>query len=451
MIAFAESSVYHVLLLCGLIVFLALGGLFYRTHPVIILLTGAILYGLASGVASKDVINLILSGFSTLVGAIGLILVFGTLLGVILEESGAVLSLGQFAANRFKGNAPLMFTVVAFITGIPVFCDSGFIILSRLAQVIARCSNIPTGTLSLSVGGALYTSHTLIPPTPGPVAAAGNFGMSAQLGWLVVIGLIIALPVLAVTWLYSRYVFIKFSGANSVNGQGYLINAAETRGPLWKPLFLLGLPLLCIALSSVADYIIVEQMYLLNLIKFAGNPTMALFVASLLGLWLFRDFKNQSEWISKAVQKAGSILVVTGCGGAVGAVIKASPVVTILQNWVTTLDSGIYVLGSAFLLSAIIKTAQGSTTSAMIIASSVMAGVIPNDFAAHTFHVALLIFAVGAGSMVISHANDSYFWVVSQYSGFNMRQAYAGISLLTFIQGITAFSSILVLYFFTSL
>lgn len=415
-----------------------------KIHPTISLLTVTVFTGLALGLTPKLVIDKIAEGFGGLLGSIGLLVVFGSMLGVLIEKSGAVQKIAEFVLHHFGKKLPVAaMSVLGFLVGVPVFCDSGYIILSKLSKLIAKKSNVSSATTSLGLAAGLYTTHTLVPPTPGPIAAAGNLGVSDQLGTVIFIGLIVAIPVILAS------IFFAMKLGKKINVESSTIE--DTYKPSTMSILRAGLPILLpillIAISSILKLANFQNTFT-DIVLFLGNPLVALFLGILVAQYQLLDFSREqhAKWLAEGVSQAGPILVLTGVGGAFGAVLKATSLKDELITFLQHYDMGFtgLVLFS-FMLAAILKTSQGSSTSAIVITSSILIPFVQVLGVSDTFELSLLVAAIGAGAMTLSHANDSYFWVVTQFGGLSVRDAYRSYTLITFLQGVTALVTVLLL------
>ena len=431
------------LLTIGLIVWLSSRA---KVHPFMALLLATIGLGLVVGLPGAEILQAIQAGFGGLMGYIGLIVVLGSIIGVVLERSGGALRIATAMLDLFgRGRPALAMTLIGAVVGIPVFCDSGFIILSRLNQVLATRTGRPPASLALGLAAGLYTTHTLVPPTPGPIAAAGNLGATDYLGTIILLGLAMAVPTALAAWAFARW-----QGARL---QPRLPEIAAPADPAALPPLALALgpillPVLLIALASISSLLGWEGR-LGAVLAFAGSPLMALLLGTLLaGALLPRwDEAHLSGWVGEGIRQAGPILVLTGAGGAFGSLLKATPLADYVASWAgegALTGAGFLVL--TFLIAALLKTAQGSSTSALVITSSMMAPLVETAGFTSPLALALVVMAVGGGAMTVSHANDSYFWVVSQFSGLSLRDAYRGFSLMTLLQGLVVLGLTLLVY-----
>lgn len=436
-----------ILILFGLLVSigsLVLMSRYLKLHAFFCLLVASLMLGLITGKSFQETISAMQSGFGSLLQQIGFIVALGSCLGIILEKTGAMETISRkmvyfFGAKR----SVLALSMIGFVVGIPVFCDSGFIILSRLIPSIASQASVPGASLALSLSSGLYTTHTLVPPTPGPLAAAANLGLAANLGETILIGMIGSVPVVLVSFLFAKKI-----------GRNIILNTVpQTAENVSQPsairaLLPLAVPIILITASTLPKTF-GSTGFINNLLSVTGQPVVALMIGLALAFTLIpREQKtNWPSWITEALKDAGVILLITGAGGAFGYVIKNSGIDLILQTYITSIQaSGIIFLVAGFVIASILKTAQGSTTSSMIITSSLLAPLAATAGLATTAKLSILVFAIGGGAMAVSHANDSYFWVVSQFGGLNTRDTLRSFTLLTLIQGLTALATSIILF-----
>ncbi|MCU0419909.1 MAG: GntP family permease, partial [Cyclobacteriaceae bacterium] len=308
---------------------------------------------------------------------------------------------------------------------------------------VGQAASVPASTMTLGLAGGLYTTHTLVPPTPGPMNAAANLGAGDSLGLVILLGLVVSLPVSLIAFFYARYIGSKIT---AVNPGTETIVAKPAPISLTTPLVLIFLPVLLIACGSVLE--LTNAAFTgVHLLRFLGQPLVSLLLTVALGLGIFRHRHQTLLWVEKGIRQAGPIVLLTGCGGAFGAVLGASPLASILSVWIAAQAvGGVAFLVVCFGVSALFKSAQGSSTSAMLIVSSVAYPLAASAGFTDPVELSLLVLAIGAGAMTVSHANDSYFWVVSQFGGLEVKAAYLGWTIMTFLQGLTALLVVLVLY-----
>lgn len=419
---------------------------YLNVHAFFSLLIAGLLLGIIAGKPFAETLNAMQTGFGTLLQQIGFIVALGSCLGMIMEKTGAMVVISQRIVYLFGArHAPLAMTVIGLGVGVPVFCDSAFIILSRLIPSIAMQASVNPAPLALSLSTGLYTSHTLVPPTPGPLAAAATFGIAEQLGTTILLGLVVSVPVGLVAWVASRKVGARImlqDVAHKPDDHGYPPGVFNAFLPLVLPIVLIALAMLPPTLGWSGA--------LAETLQVIGQPVMALSIGLVLAALLLisgDQKKHWPGWISDALKDAGVILLITGAGGAFGYVIKSSGLDSILSSAMKGSSShGIVFLLTGFGIAALLKTAQGSTTSAMIITSALLAPLAPEDAFSSAVDFSLLTLAIGGGAMTVSHANDSFFWVVSQFSGLSPRDAFRSLTVISLLQGVTAAAMSVLLY-----
>jgi gluconate:H+ symporter, GntP family len=416
---------------------------YLKLHPFFSLILASLLFGTLMGKPILEIFISMQAGFGSLLQQIGFLVAIGSCLGIVLERTGAMTTIGSRIIVAFgPKKTVLAMSMIGVLVGIPVFCDSGFIILSRLVPALSASGANPAH-LSLALSSGLYTTHTLVPPTPGPLAAAANLGVASNLGMVILIGLIGSIPVALVAYLVSKKL-----GANIITKQ-----VSDLELPVCGHSFLLAfmpllIPIVLIACGSLPQ-LIPSLKSSLTFFQIIGNPSIALLIGLLSSSVLISKSQKTEwpGWISEALKDAGIILLITGAGGAFGGVIKSSGVDVILKEYVANSEAGgIIFLLIGFVLAAILKTAQGSSTSAIIITSSLLVPLTATAGFVSVVDISILILAIGGGAMTVSHANDSYFWVVSQFSGISERDAYRSYTLVTLAQGLTALAVSILLF-----
>ncbi|MFC1619584.1 GntP family permease [Candidatus Neomarinimicrobiota bacterium] len=422
-----------------------------KVHPFLALIMASIGVGLVVGMPLQDILASITSGFGGLMGYIGLVIVFGTIIGTILEKSGGALKMADIILRIVGYSHPASaMSIIGAIVSIPVFCDSGFVILSKLNRALASKAQVPRVTMAVALSTGLYATHTLVPPTPGPIAAAGNLGASEYLGTVIWIGLLTSIPVLLVGYWWAqrigRTMMIDSQANESIESPAELeIANLPPAGRSFAPIVL---PILLIAAGSVVKYYGWDGR-IADVMLFIGHPLMALFLGVCASFLLMPRFDEEhlTQWVGKGIRQAGPILLITGAGGAFGSVLKATPLTDLIGSLATQSGlSGSILIVIAFLIAAGLKSSQGSSTAALVITSSLLAPVLP-VLGLHTpTSLALVVMAIGSGAMTVSHVNDSYFWVVSQFSDLTVGQAYRSFTIATLLQGLTGLITTLLLY-----
>ncbi|XMB85519.1 GntP family permease [Mycoplasmatota bacterium WC44] len=421
-----------------------------KLHPFLAILLAAYFFALLGGVKLGDIDGVIRSGFGGLLAYIGIVIILGTIIGVILEKSGAAVSMANFALKTVgKKNPSLAMGFVGWLVSIPVFCDSGFVILTPLKKSLAKLSksSMITMTVALSVG--LYASHTLVPPTPGPIAAAGNLGIENSLGLVILFGVVVSLFALFAGYLYAKFIGGKIDDSVlDLSVDEELAEQTYGRLPSTFQAFLpILLPILLISIGTVANLPVKplgEELFY-QIVNFLGKPTTALLIGTFTALPLLKDTKASfNEIVVYGIKLAAPILLITAAGGAFGGAIKATTIAAYIGENLSVLSIGLLV---PFFIAAALKTAQGSSTTALVVTSSIVAPLLPALGLTGELGAVLTVMAIGAGAMTISHSNDSYFWVVSQSSGMDTQTAYKTHSIATLIMGITSIIVTLILGF----
>ena len=433
------------LLIAFAIVFIVVLGTKYKVNPFIVLLLAALLTGIFSGMPILEIANAANEGFGNMMKKIGLVVVLGTLIGTILEKSGSILKIAQFILKLFGENRPIAaITVIGAVIGIPIFCDSGYIILSGLTKPIAQKSKANYVAIVCGLASGLYITHTLLPPHPGSIAGAANLGLKEHFGTVILMGLLIAIPVTLVAWWFSAR--LKNNSSYEVADGNYSFDDNKNVS-LIKSLLPVTVPLFLISFSSFGIFLSLPSS-LKPIIDFFGHPVIALLIGFGLSLRTITksDYENLQGWIRSGIMHAGSILIVVGAGGVFGEVLKKTAIAEVVNQFATASSSSkLFFLIIGWFMGVIIKTAQGSTTSAIIVVTSIMAPLAAAAGFIQPIELSLLLAAIAGGTMMVSHTNDAYFWVISQFSGLSMSDTYRSFSLATVAMSITVLITVLLL------
>lgn len=425
------------LLVVGIIVWLTAR---WNLHPFLALLLGAIGMGFLARLETGVLIGSIGDGFGSTLRSIGIVIAAGAIIGEYLDRSGGAKVLANKILEKVgEKNSPLSMSLTGYIVSIPVFCDSGFIVLSALNKAIARRTKIPLTVLAVALASGLYATHVFVPPTPGPLAAAATLG--ADIGRVLILGLIVSLPVMGAALLWA----VKFCGKYTVE---YNLEEKEIVKDRVPPSFKgavapILIPILLIALKSIAEYPTapVGEGFLFNTAVFLGDPIIALLIGVGFAFFMVKGGKKkiQNEWLEEGLKKAGTIILITGAGGAFGAVLRETNLGDFAEQFAAVGGLGVLI---PFLIAAFLKTAQGSSTVAIITAAAICAPLTESLGLDSTNGLALVVLAIGAGSLTVSHVNDSYFWVVSKFSEMDTPTALKTHTVATLIMGITGLITI---------
>lgn len=412
----------------------------YRIHAFFALLIACFVVGLSVRLPINEVITAAKDGFGNIMKSLGLIIVLGTTLGILLEHAGSTKVMANYILKKTgERYAALAMSITGFIVGLPIFCDSGYIVLSGLNKSLAKRTGISPVIMAVSLATGLYSVHCLIPPHPGAAAAAGIIGV--DIGKLILYGIIVAVPAAIV-----GYVWANFAGKiNAVVIEDEIHVAEDEHRPSVIKAFLpVIVPIVLIAAKSFLVIENADANNWLHLFLSVGDPVIALSIGVLLAFNCKRGWKKNtvSVLLQDAAEKAGGILVIIGAGGAFGAVLAATK---IGEQFSQSLPLASLGLLFPFLLTFILKTAQGSSTVAIITAASIVQPLLPALGLSTDKGPLLCVLAMGAGSMMISHANDAYFWVIAKFSGLEMKTMLKVYSVATMLMGLVSLAMVYLL------
>ena len=453
-----------ILLLAASIVLIVVATSVFKLHPFIALIFAALFVGLgASALGQFDVMaveSTIRSGFGGILAYIGIVIVLGTIIGVFLEKSGAAIRMADTILKMVGPKRPgLAMSIIGWFVSIPVFCDSGYVILSALRKSVTHKAKVSATMMSVALATGLYASHTLVPPTPGPIAAAGNLGLEDSLGLVIIFGMIISIFTMLAGFFWAKYIGGKIRIQEDLDNEAAFAKGLDLEekaienqyGKLpstFQAFAPILIPILLIALGTIASFPgdLMGTGFIANLFKFFGKPVMALIIGFFFALGLAPGLDEEvlMKWIGEGIKLAGPIILITGAGGAFGAIIKATPVADYLGQSMSGWSLGILV---PFCIAAALKTAQGSSTTALVTTSALMAPLLASLGLDSTIGAVLTVMSIGAGAMTVSHANDSYFWVVAEFTGMDVKTAYKSQTAATLIQGLVTITIVLILSF----
>lgn len=437
--------------LAGIILLLILV-LYFRIHAFLSLLIASILVGLLAGLDSTAVINTIQSGMAGTLGFVATVVGLGAILGAILEHSGGTKAIVGYMISKFGiEKSPTALAVSGFIIAIPVFFDVAFIILVPIIYALQRKTKKSLLLYAIPLLAGLGTTHAFIPPTPGPVAVADIIG--AELGWVILVGVIAGIPTVIISGLiFGKYISkrIHIEAPGLDNKELENVNLPK----VGVVISIIIIPIILILLSTsiqTFENLQVNYKILTNTIQLIGHPFTALIIANLLA-WYFLGVKKnytKTELLNistKSLAPAGTIILLTGAGG----VFKQVLVDTGAGNAIAELmsDIGLPLIVFAFISAAIVRLIQGSATVAMITAAGLVSPLLQTgDYSA--LGLATIVIAIASGSCILSHVNDSGFWLVSQYIGLTEKQTFKSFSVMTTILAFTGFGMTLLINLFT--
>lgn len=418
----------------------------FKIHPFLALIFTAILFGLFSGMPLGKIVESINLGFGGTIGQIGIVIIAGVMIGTFLEHTGGAYAMAKRILQiTGKKKVPLTMSIIGYIVSIPVFADSGFVILMPLNKALSKQANISLAGSSVALALGLMTTHCLVPPTPGPIAAAGI--LEADLGLVIILGVCVSIVTMAVGWLYATKIAARhYIDPNPELSESALEEKLKQAPRAMKAFMPIVVPIILIVLRSISDF--PTEPFGCGLLKeilgFIGNPVIALLIGLLLAFTLPRKFDMQmlstSGWIGQSLINAALIVMITGAGGAFGMILRNSDIANVLGDYLVDARIGILL---PFIISTAIRIAQGSSTVALITTASLMVPMMePLGFDSGVAR-ALVVLAIGAGSMVASHANDSLFWIFTQMTGMDVKTGYRIHTVGTVVIGI---ASVLVIW-----
>jgi Gnt-I system low-affinity gluconate transporter len=422
-----------------------------RLQAFLSLLIASIAVGLLAGMPAADIIDSIKNGMGDTLGFVATVVGLGAMFGAILEHSGGAHSIAQRLLKSFgEKNAPMAMMLTGFVVAIPVFFDVAFIILIPVIYALQRKTKKSLLLYAIPLLAGLATTHAFVPPTPGPIAVAEILG--ASLGWVIVAGLVAGLPTALVAGLlYGKYIADKIhvDAPPLEDSSGH---HSEELPNVFMILTIIGMPIVLILLETVLSSPFFAEAgipgTIMSLVKLIGHPFVALIIANLMAWYLLGVQRGMSreklfEISTKSMAPAGVIILLTGAGGVFKQILIDTGGGKMLAEAMTSM--GIPVIVFAFLSAVFIRIIQGSATVAMITAAGMTAplvGELPMD----SFQGALLVIAIAAGASILSHVNDSGFWLVSPYLGLTEKETFRSWSVMTTVLALTGFLVVVVLW-----
>lgn len=435
----------------------------FKIHPFLAIMTISLILGLVAGIPLTDqtaadgtvtqgLANVIGAGFSGTFTSIGIVIILGALIGTILEKTGAALKLADMVIRLVGKNHPeLAIELMGWVVSIPVFCDSGFVILNPIRKALVNRTGVSSVAMTVALSSGLYISHVFIPPTPGPIAAASTLGIGNNMLLVMGMGALCSIFPLIAGYFYATYIGKKVTSDDEANASdvkktyeelvaeyGHLPNGLNALAPIIVPIILMGLS----SIASMAGWTGAVS----ELLQFLGTPIIALAVGTVFGVFQLATAQQLGSFYKltdDTLKTVGPILFVTAAGGVLGKVIASTDLVNYITQNATLLETiGIFF---PFILAAILKTAQGSSTVALTTTAGIVAPILPVLGLDSPVRTALTVMAIGAGAMTVSHANDSYFWVVTNFGAMTPEKGYKTQTTATLILGVSSMVEIFIL------
>ena len=425
----------------------------FRLNAFISLLITSILVGILTGMPLTEITTSIQNGMGNTLGFIATVVGLGAIFGQMLETSGGAKSLSRYLLKKFgKNKATWALTLSGFIIGIPVFLDVGFIILIPVIYALTRDTKRSILYYAIPLLAGLAVTHTMVPPTPGPTAVAQILGV--DLGWVILFGLIIGLPVVIIAGpVFGRFI----SGKIDVRAPEELGNDSiehfdhDQELPSFGVIAaIIATPLVLILISTFISLGIdkgsLQKSLFTDILLFLGHPFTALIIATLLSILLCIKRKYSGKTIldlsTKALGPAGIIILVTGAGGVLKQVLVDSGIGKMLAESIA--DSSIPIIVLAWLLASLVRITQGSATVAMITSAGIVSPIL-SSFDLSQPDLALIVISIASGATILSHVNDSGFWIVSKYLGMNEKQTLRSWTVMESIIAVTGLILALIL------
>ena len=428
----------------------------WNVHPFLAIMGIALVLAVSIGIPLETIPTTIGKGFSSIFTSIGIVIILGTIIGLILEKTGAAIRLADAIIRVIGEKHPqLAVMLIGWIISVPVFCDSGFVIVNPIRKWLARKTKFSSVTLTVALSAGLYVAHVFIPPTPGPIATAGLVGLENNLLLVIGMGVAVSIVPLIAAYFFATYIGRKVKPTDELDVES--ISQAYNQHNLpstFASVLPILLPIILMAGGSVASLAKMEG-YVGTLLVFLGKPIIALamgLICALPLLWRQKMGKDLYNITQDSLKTAGPIIFITAAGSVLGQIIVEAGFVGYIKENASSLSSiGLFF---PFVIAAILKSSQGSSTVAMTTTAGIM-GLYFSDASLMTalgmttpLDAAMVVMAIGAGAMTVSHANDSYFWVVTNFGGLTPQNGYKTQTALTFILGVTSIITLFVISLF---
>jgi GntP family gluconate:H+ symporter len=393
------------------------------------------------------ILKSVADGFGGVIGKIGLVILLGVIIGTFLEKTGGALVIAQKVLSWIgEKSVMLAMMITGWVLSIPIFGDSAFVIMNPINKSLSYKAGVPFAATTVALTLGLTATHSLVPPTPGPIATAGMIG--ADLGMVILWGIIVSVLALVPCFFYVKYYVTRFHLEPQM--EVVQTTAKTVRYPsLGKSTLPIFIPLVLIVLASIASYPTrpMGEGTLATVLVFLGAPVIALLIGAFFSFNLPEKFEikllNSNGWIAHSIVTAAPIILITGAGGVFGMMLQNSGIAELVSSNLSHVNWGLFL---PFLMALALKTAQGSSTVAMITTASIVAPLLAVLGLDSEMLKVFAVLAIGCGAIAISHANDSFFWVMTQMSGMNIKMGNQTHSLGTLLLSCTA---IFILYIFS--
>ncbi|EPE63526.1 MULTISPECIES: gluconate:H+ symporter [unclassified Exiguobacterium] len=421
-----------------------------KLHAFVSLLLVSLLVGIAAGMPLGDVITSIQNGMGGTLGFVAVVVGLGAMFGKMLEVSGGAERLAQTLVNKFgEDKAQWALAITGFIVAVPVFFDVGFIILVPIVYGLAKRTGRSLLYYGIPLLAGLAVTHSFIPPTPGPIAVANLIG--AELGWVILFGVIAGIPAAILAGpIFGKYIANKIHVTIPDYMEFEEIDTSKELPSFKMIISLISIPLVLILANTLSAVLLDEGNTIRTFLTFMGHPFVALTIATLLTfifLGTRRGYTRDEvqEIATKALEPAGIIILVTGAGGVFKQILIDSGVGDVLGEMMA--GSPLPAIVLAFLIATVVRVAQGSATVSMVTAAGLITPLleIQNITGAA---LGLIVIAIASGATVLSHVNDSGFWLVNRYFGLDVKDTLKSWTVMETIIGLTGFAVVFLISLF---
>ncbi|MEQ8882472.1 MAG: SLC13 family permease [Cyclobacteriaceae bacterium] len=422
--------------LIGLVALILLAA-YFKVNAMISLLISSLIIGLISGIDGAQVIEAISIGFGGIVSKIGIVIIFGVLIGKLLEDTRGAEKLARSAIKLVgERNGPFAMAISGFLIAVPVYSDVGYVILSPLTKALSRKSGVCLAVLSVSLSAGLLATHVFVPPTPGPFAVVGLLGI--DMGDMIIWGTFAAIVMTLSGWIYAQFVMPRY--LSPIIPEETVETTDDVVMPnLYKAVLPLMVPIILILLKTTTTMLFNEhESVVYKMIQFVGDPVVAMGFGAIVAIVLLRE-KIKARFTVKhlvevSIKDAGPIIFITAAGGSLGEVLEISGAGQAIAERIVS--SGLPFILIPFLISGILKTIQGSGTVAIITAATLCLPISESL----SMNPVLIAMAAGSGARLVCHVNDSYFWV---FTNMNQFDTATGLKTLSAANIFMAFGGLL--------
>ena len=417
-----------------------------KLHPFLSLLVGSGALALLAGITLTDTFTAFSAGMGSTVGGVGVLIALGAIIGALLVETGAADEIvDTFLEHTSEHRLPWVMATLAFLIGIPLFFEVGLVLLIPVVMLVARRVHAPVVLLGIPALAGLSALHGLIPPHPGPLIAIDS--LSANLGLTLGLGLIVAIPTVIISGPISARFMAKWVPVPAPDTFDTDKNIPrESRPSFGVGISVILLPVVLMLARTVEETIGIDKGSAFgNALDFVGEPLVALLITTfyamiMLGLRTGHSLKETSDVAGGSFGPIAGILLIVGAGGGFKETLVETGVATVIGDWIHGV--GLSPILAGWLVAVAIRLATGSATVSTITTAGIMAPAAANLTDTHT---ALLVLAIGVGSVFLSHVNDAGFWLVKEYFGMTVGQTFKTWSLMETILSVTGLLSVMLL------